>query len=198
MAGKPSKYDKRYLAAVDAAAAVFAAKSYHGASTLDIANRLDIKQGSLYYYFRSKEEALEAVCLQGIKDQVANLQAVVDDKLAISEAVTQLLRFNFQSMMERADYMIVFNDDRQSIPLERRGRIREQSVQYHKLMEQMFVEAQERGEVRSDLDPHILVRAFTGLISSVFSWYHQKSELDAEKITEQYCQVFLSGCLKNT
>lgn len=198
MADKPTKYDKRYLAAVDAAAAVFAAKSYHGASTLDIANRLDIKQGSLYYYFRSKEEALEAVCLQGIKDQVNNLQEIVDEDLSITQSITRLLRYNFQSLMDRADYIIVFNDERQSIPLERRGRIREQSVQYHKLMEDMFVAAQGRGEVRSDLDPHILVRALTGLISSVYTWFNQKHELDADKITEQYCQMFLYGCVDRT
>jgi len=195
MADKPSKYDKRYLAAVDAAAAVFADKSYHGASTLDIANRLDIKQGSLYYYFRSKEEALEAVCLQGIRHQVEHTQTVVEEDLPIGAAVKSLLRYNLQSLVDRADYMIVYNDDRQAIPLERRGRIREQSVAYHKLLEDLFNKAQERGEVRADLDPHILVRALTGLISSVFSWYHQKNELDVDKIAQQYAQLFLSGCI---
>ncbi|WP_317933171.1 TetR/AcrR family transcriptional regulator [Halioxenophilus sp. WMMB6] len=197
MAGKPSKYDKRYLAAVDAAAAVFAEKGYHGANTVDIANLLDIKQGSLYYYFRSKEEALEAVCLQGITWQVSNLQELLDQQLPLARAIAELLRYNFQSLTDRADYMIVFNDDRQAIPLERRGRIREQSVAYHGLLEQLFTEAQAKGDVREELDPRILVRALTGLISSVFSWYHQKNELDMEKISEQYCQVFLAGCLKS-
>ncbi|BFM08846.1 TetR/AcrR family transcriptional regulator [Halioxenophilus aromaticivorans] len=196
MADKPSKYDKRYLAAVDAAAAVFADKSYHGSSTLDIANRLDIKQGSLYYYFRSKEEALEAVCLEGIKHQVEHLESVIAEQVSIAEAVTMLLRYNLQSLMDRADYMIVFNDDRQAIPLERRGRIREQSVIYHKLMEDLFVQAQGQGELSTELDPHILVRALTGLISSVFSWYHQKNEIDVDKIADQYSHIFLSGCLR--
>ena len=174
---------------------MFADKSYHGASTLDIANRLNIKQGSLYYYFRSKEEALEAVCLQGIKHQVEHLESVIAQQDSIAETITTLLRYNLHSSMDRADYMIVFNDDRQSIPLERRGRIREQSVVYHKLLEEMFVAAHNSGELRSELDPHILVRAFTGLISSVFSWYHQKNEIDVDKIAEQYSQLFLSGCL---
>ncbi|MEM1398158.1 MAG: helix-turn-helix domain-containing protein, partial [Pseudomonadota bacterium] len=62
--------------AVLAAAAVFAEKGYHGASTTDIANRLGIKQGSLYHYFRSKEHALEAVCLFGIRDYVSRMEAI--------------------------------------------------------------------------------------------------------------------------
>ena len=40
-------------------AAVFAEKGFHGASTQDIANRLGINQAALYYYFPSKEAALE-------------------------------------------------------------------------------------------------------------------------------------------
>ena len=55
------KYQQQKLSAIRAAAAVFARKGYHGASTTDIANELGIKQGSLYYYFSSKEEALEQV-----------------------------------------------------------------------------------------------------------------------------------------
>jgi AcrR family transcriptional regulator len=43
------RYQKQKLAAIRAAASVFSAKGFHGASTADIAARLGIKQGSLYY-----------------------------------------------------------------------------------------------------------------------------------------------------
>ena len=51
---------------MEAAARVFAERGYHGASTQDIADVLGIRQASLYYYFRSKEMALEQVCMQGV------------------------------------------------------------------------------------------------------------------------------------
>ena len=50
---------------IEAAARVFAERGFHGATTQDIANVLGIKQASLYYYFSSKEAALELVCLKG-------------------------------------------------------------------------------------------------------------------------------------
>jgi AcrR family transcriptional regulator len=59
---REEKYDRKFRRARDAAASVFAEKDYYGASTGDIAERLNIKQGSLYYYFSSKEIALEEVC----------------------------------------------------------------------------------------------------------------------------------------
>ena len=59
--------------AIRAAAAVFAEKGYHGSSTRDIAERLGIKQGSLYYYFNSKEEALVEVCLYAMRDYAQHM-----------------------------------------------------------------------------------------------------------------------------
>ena len=52
---------------IDAAARVFAERGFHGATTQDIANVLGIRQASLYYYFSSKEAALELVCLKGVE-----------------------------------------------------------------------------------------------------------------------------------
>ena len=70
------KYQQNKRAAIRAAAAVFARKGFHGASTTDIAGEMGIKQGSLYYYFKSKEEALAEVCLYGIRDYVQRMEEI--------------------------------------------------------------------------------------------------------------------------
>ena len=71
------RWERRYREVLDAAAFVFAEKSYAGASTRDIAERLGIRQASLYYYFPSKEAALAAICELGVKDFIANLQRII-------------------------------------------------------------------------------------------------------------------------
>src|SRR6516162_8399980 len=53
---------------LDAAARIFAERGFHGATTQQIADLLGIRQASLYYYFPSKEVALEIVCMQGVED----------------------------------------------------------------------------------------------------------------------------------
>ena len=50
------KYARKKLLAIEAAARVFAEKGFHGATTQDIAAQMGIQQGSLYYYFKSKEQ----------------------------------------------------------------------------------------------------------------------------------------------
>ena len=61
---------------MEAAARVFAERGYHGASTQDIADLLGIRQASLYYYFASKEVALEHVCMQGVAGFFETEQAI--------------------------------------------------------------------------------------------------------------------------
>ena len=73
---KSAKPKRRTAEIVAAAAKVFARRGYHGASTQDIADVLGIRQASLYYYFESKEAALEAVCTEGMRDYALRAQRI--------------------------------------------------------------------------------------------------------------------------
>ena len=63
---------------IEAAARVFAERGFHGATTQDIADVLGIRQASLYYYFSSKEVALELVCLKGVEGFFETAKAIAD------------------------------------------------------------------------------------------------------------------------
>src|SRR4051812_6296601 len=82
---------KRHREIVAAAAKVFARRGYHGASTHDIAGVLGIRQASLYYYFESKEAALEAVCAEGIEDYAERAQKIVNARESGADKVAKLV-----------------------------------------------------------------------------------------------------------
>jgi len=56
-----SKYAQKKVFAIEAAAEVFAQKGFHGATTQDIAEAMGIKQGSLYYYFKSSKMCVNSI-----------------------------------------------------------------------------------------------------------------------------------------
>ena len=76
-ASRAEKSARRLSEITDAAAKVFARRGYHGASTQDIADVLGMRQASLYYYFESKEAALEAVCVSGLEDYAKRALAII-------------------------------------------------------------------------------------------------------------------------
>jgi len=54
------KRDRRIQEIVTTAAELFGARGYDGVSLEDVADRLDVTKGSLYYYFSSKDELATA------------------------------------------------------------------------------------------------------------------------------------------
>src|SRR5512145_909089 len=77
---------------IEAAARVFAERGFHGATTQDIADVLGIRQASLYYYFASKEEALELVCLQGVGDFFEVAKAIASGPGAAADKLARLVQ----------------------------------------------------------------------------------------------------------
>ena len=82
---------RRLSEVIDAAAKVFARRGYHGASTQDIADLLGMRQASLYYYFDSKEAALEAVCQDVHEGYVECIRRIARSDATASEKVAQVL-----------------------------------------------------------------------------------------------------------
>ncbi len=58
MAGATNKYAKKRLEILKSAAAAFRRRGYYASSVASIARALHMTKGSLYYYFRNKEEIL--------------------------------------------------------------------------------------------------------------------------------------------
>ena len=93
---KKTKYLRRQQEVLDAAAAVIARKGYHGASTTDIAGELGVAQPSLYYYFASKDEALEEICRIGIAGYLERLQAIMDGTGATRNKIRDAIRAHIE------------------------------------------------------------------------------------------------------
>src|SRR5438552_17592493 len=93
---------------IEAAARVFAERGFHGASTQDIADVLGIRQASLYYYFESKEAALEAVCTEGMEDYALRAQRIMKDKASGADKVARLVFHHLAPMAERHDFTLAF------------------------------------------------------------------------------------------
>ena len=194
----PTKFEQRQAEALDAAAEIFARKGYHATSTTDIAERLNIKQGSLYYYFPSKEAALEAVCLKGITWFNSHLQEFVDDEQAsFAQIIDGIIDLMMEMIDDYGDYLTVFHTDHRCIPDQRRAKaIAKHEAVYRAHYNTLFSRAQERGEIGTHWDIETAVRAFTGLMTSITAWYLVDPNINRAAIKQHYSAIFLQGVCK--
>jgi TetR/AcrR family transcriptional regulator, cholesterol catabolism regulator len=187
----PRSTRRRASEVVDAAAKVFARRGYHGAATQDIADVLGIRQASLYYYFDSKEAALEAVCESGVEDYARRAQEVLKSRRTGSEKVAQLVFHHLAPMAERLDYTLVFLRERRFLPQPARKRIRAIEVRYERIIEKILEQAIASGEFRADLDARLATLALLGLGNSAALWLGREPGVTIERITQNYVELLV-------
>jgi AcrR family transcriptional regulator len=190
-----TKWDRRYKDALDAAAEAFAERGYLGSSTKDIADKLGIQQGSLYYYLPSKEQALAAICELGVQKFVARLGEILDSNAPSSEKLRAAIANHLMplTMKPEGDYVRVFVHHRHQLPSGPRQAVAALARRYHNLIERLFAEAVRCGDFRSDLNPTLAAHAMLGLCNSVTGARTPPAGASIEAIIEEYADILTRG-----
>ena len=177
---------------MEAAARVFAERGYHGASTQDIADLLGIRQASLYYYFPSKEVALEHVCMQGVAGFFETEQAIAAGPGTPREKLAGLIRAHIAPLLDRSHFVRVFLSQRQFLPNPSRRRIGKFSRAIETIFETVIRQGIRQGEFRADADPRLSALAILGMCNAVAPWYG-KENASIERIGGEFVATVLQG-----
>ena len=189
-----TKYQQQREKAIEAAASVFASKGYHGASTKDIATHLGIRQGSLYYYFKSKEKALEEVCLIALKSYVGKMETIFKQELPFEEKLSQVIKAHLSSYRENNAALRVHNEQRLYLPKNRRDKLKELGSSYRQYLEQIFIDGAKSGTLRSNLDSHFAALSLIGLCNYWGSMLSRERGLSLDETIQKCTDITLHGC----
>ena len=187
------KYQQQKLAAVRAAASVFSEKGFHGASTRDIAERLGLKQGSLYYYFKSKEEALEEVCVYGLQQYVENMNGIAQSSQPFQAKLLAVVTNHLSSYREKNEALKVFNDERLYLPKERRTRLKQLGSRYRELLESIVDAGIAEGAVNARVDSHFVAQSVIGICNGLGELIVRDPETDVFGLVSNCTELLLNG-----
>lgn len=191
---KQNKQERRRGEIMDAAAAVFAEKGYHAATTRDIADRLGMRPGSLYYYFESKEAALEDVCRVGSDEFSANLDAI----LAAGGPAAAMVRRGIGKHLrgEKRNYVTCFVHNRRFLPPAKATEMNRHAKRYVAQWEEIFRRGRKAGEFPPRLDPRQAAFAVVALCNGAVPNLEPKDEGEIAEFVETLADLFLDGALK--
>ena len=188
-----SRYQSQKQLAIRSAASVFAEKGFHGASTKDIAERMGIKQGSLYYYFKSKEEALGEVCLYGIEDYVERMQSIAVSDQPFEAKLMAIITSHLSSYRERNEALKVHNDERLYLPEDKRARLKELGSNYRQQLERIFEEGARTGALRDSVECHFAAQAVIGMCNGWGDIIVREPDLDLFDLIQKCTDLVLNG-----
>jgi AcrR family transcriptional regulator len=178
---------------MDAAAAVFAKKGYHAATTRDIADSLGMQPGSLYYYFESKEAALEEICRIGGTEFGDHIETILETDMPTRELITSAIANHLQG--DRRHYVTCFAHNRRFLPADVVPEMNRLARRYTKLWEDVFKRGVERAEVPATTDTRLAATAAVALCNGAVPYLEPKAPEEIAPFVDGLAKLFMTGAL---
>src|SRR5436853_3729208 len=188
-----AKPKKRHVEIVAAAAKVFAERGYHGASTQAIADVLGMRQASLYYYFASKEAALELVCEKGVDGFVETAEKIAARRDAPLARLRALITSHLAPNETKRDYVKVFINERRYLPDASRRRIGRKGRRIERCFEDVIRAGIEDGSIRANTDVRLTNLAVLGMCNSVINWRATDQSEDLGRVATELGKLVIDG-----
>jgi len=180
---------------LEAAIEVFAEKGFHHARISDIARRAGVADGTIYLYFRNKDDVLLTIFEEKMGVLIAGLQHAlvgVDDPL---ERIRTFARYHFRQVNDhRALAEVLQIELRLSNKFLKEYRP-EKLWEYLGMFAAIIHEGQSRGVIRGDQDSFVLMWAFFGAMDEIaMQWVLAKrKQFSLEAAADSVADVFIRG-----
>jgi len=177
-----------------AATRVFARNGYFNSKVADIARAADVADGTVYLYFKSKEEILHSIFDQNMADAIAagrELIAKLDDP---REKLRRIAKLHLERLGADRDLAVVFQ-------VELRGSTKFMEefsaagfAEYLNLLRATFEEGQRSGAFRKQLNSKLMTKILFGALDEMATnWIISKRNYKLEPMADVVMDVFLHG-----
>lgn len=143
---------------------VFAEKGYHQATITDIARLANVAEGTVYEYFKNKEDLLFSIPEHRFKNHVNRLNEVFEIRTPLRK-LRRLIRYHFLLYMTQRDFLKVFL---LHVQLNRGfygSPVYETFRKYTEVIQLVIEEGKKDGSIRLDVNPRVFRNLFLGAFS---------------------------------
>jgi len=189
MAGR-KKSEHIREAIVRGAAEVFSSREFHEVLTDDIAQHVGVGKGTLYRYFRSKEELYLAAIGDSLRELHASVTAVLAEDAPLVPTIERLVRTLIAYFWERRDFFVLMHRLEPKLKAKERSEWRQRRDEIVDLLRRRIDRAVQRGEI-ARVHGRVATEALLGMIRGACV-YRQPSDR-REDVAHTIVQLFLHG-----
>jgi len=177
-----------------AATRVFARNGYFNSKVADIARAADVADGTVYLYFKSKEEILHSIFDQNMDDAIAAAHKLIKNVDDPREKLRRIALLHLERLGSNRDLAIVFQ-------VELRGSTKFMEefsaagfAEYLELLRRTVEEGQRSGMFRKDLNAKLVSKILFGALDEMATnWIISKRTYRLEPMADIVMDVFLNG-----
>jgi TetR/AcrR family fatty acid metabolism transcriptional regulator len=191
----PSRTEQKRERILDAAVRVFAQEGFYNAKVSQIAHAAGVADGTIYLYFKSKDDLLISLFEDRMEQVNTNLQKALTGATSAVDRLKSVVRLHLKLIEENRHMAeVICVELRQSSKF-----IKEYSnpkfAEFLRLIAGAIAEGQASGELRRDLDPQIISRALFGALDEIaLAWLVKGRErFDLDRAADQLGRVFVEG-----
>jgi TetR/AcrR family fatty acid metabolism transcriptional regulator len=185
--------DKRE-AILRAATKVFAESGYFNSKVADVARVAGVADGTVYLYFKSKEEILRSIFDRGMTEVLSEARAIIEVVADARERLRRIARLHLERLGADRDLAIVFQ-------VELRGSTKFMEefsaagfAEYLRLIRDTFEEGQRAGVFRRELNAKIVAKVFFGALDEMATnWILSRRRYKLAPLADAALDIILDG-----
>ncbi|AIE60967.1 TetR/AcrR family transcriptional regulator [Bacillus methanolicus] len=189
------KNKPKYRQIIDAAVTVIAENGYHQAQVSKIAKQAGVADGTIYLYFKNKEDILISLFQDKMGYFVEKIEEEIAGKEKATEKLLTLIENHFKILSDDPHLAIVTQLELRQSNKDLRLKINEVLKGYLKVVDKILIEGKENGEFSSTLDVRLARQMIFGTIDeTVTTWVMNGQKYDLTALSKKVHELLIHGC----
>ena len=191
--GRPPLVENRREMILDTAARLFGKVGYEKCSMQDISAATNVSKGTLYHYFKTKQEIYDAIFLNTLKNMIEFVGGAIDIS---ADARTQLLQYFTAHANYFETHYWDFNATMLGVAGVSSSAMRDEAIdlrdRYESVLRSIINHGIETGQFKTT-EPGMTARAALSLLNWMPRWYRPNGSKSAASIAAHFCELLLDG-----
>lgn len=184
---------------LDAAAKIFRDYGYAGTTMRAIADEADLKAGSIYYHFKSKDDLIAAVLETGmhaVTERVESALAALPETATGRERIEAAIRAHLSTIIDVGDYTLASRRVFGQVPEAIRAKNMRMRDAYGAMWHKILVDARSRGEFRTSANLTLARLFILGALNWTVEWFKPGGR-SIDDVAREFASVVLDGLSGN-
>ncbi|GGG06221.1 TetR/AcrR family transcriptional regulator [Paenibacillus aceti] len=166
-----SRKQEKFEMILDAAERVIAENGFHGSQVAKIAKEAGVADGTIYLYFKNKEDILISLFQNRLGSLVDSFKNNISDEDSSEEALYKICHIHFSLLEENIHLAYVTQIELRQSSMDLRKAIGQAVKPYIQLIEHILIKGVAAGSFRQDLDTRLTRQLIFGAMDEVVtSW----------------------------